>query len=69
MPIYSVKVEFIVEADQIESSSPEQVACDYVQNLIDEGYQLQDLREWSLVGVEQRDWSFLSVEPIKAANH
>lgn len=54
MPTYSVKVEFIVEAEQVGPWSPEQAARDYVKHRIDQGYRMEGCIT---------DWAFLSVEP------
>jgi hypothetical protein len=53
MATYSVKVEFIVEAEQMGHWAAEQCATDFVQHRIDEGYPMKD----NII-----DWSFLSVE-------
>jgi hypothetical protein len=53
MAIYSVKVEFIVEAESGGPWAAEQCACDYVRHKIDEGYQMEYVRDWSFLSVTQ----------------
>jgi hypothetical protein len=53
MAIYSVKVEFIVEAEPMGPWAGEQCACDYVRHKIDEGYRMEAVRDWSFLSVIQ----------------